>query len=56
MDVVTGATWMLKAGQPVHAVSRFLGHASVQIMLVYYVYGMPGQDESAAVALVALYS
>ena len=52
----TCATLMLKAGQPVHVVSRFLGHASVQITLDYYAHVMPGQDESAVVALVAMYS
>jgi integrase len=52
----TCATLMLKAGQPVHVVSRFLGHASVQITLDYYAHVMEGQDETAVVALVALYS
>ncbi len=52
----TCATLTLKSGQPVHVVSRFLGHASVQITLDYYAHVMPGQDESAVVALVAMYS
>ena len=52
----TCATLMLKAGQPVHVVSRFLGHATVQITLDYYAHVLPGQDESAVVALVAMYS
>jgi integrase len=52
----TCATLMLKSGQPVHVVSRFLGDASVQITLDYCAHVMPGQDESAVVALVAMYS
>ena len=52
----TCATLMLKSGQPAHVVSRFLGHATVQITLDFYGHVMPGQDESAVVALVAMYS
>ncbi len=52
----TCATLMLKAGQPVHVVSRVLGPASVQITLDYYAHVTPGQDERAVVALVAMYS
>lgn len=52
----TCATLMLKSGQPVHVVSRFLGHASVQMTLDHYAHVMPGHDESAAVALVAMFS
>jgi hypothetical protein len=47
---------MLKSGQPVHGVPRVSGHASVQITFDYYADVMLGQDESAVVALVAIYS
>ena len=52
----TCATLMLKAGQPIHVVSLFLGHSNVQITLDTYAHVQPGQDESAVVALVAMYS
>jgi integrase len=52
----TCATLMLKAGQPIHVVSRWLGHSSVQITLDTYAHVLPGQDEAAVVALVAKYS
>lgn len=52
----TSATLMLKAREPAHVVSRFLGHSTVQITLDCYGHVMPGQDESAVVALVAMYS
>ena len=45
----TCATNMLKAGQPVHVVSRFLGHSNVQITLDTYAHVLPGQDEQAVV-------
>jgi integrase len=47
---------MLKAGVPVHGVSRFLGHSSVQITLDAYAHVLPGQDEAAVVALVVQFS
>ena len=47
---------MRKAGVPVHVVSRFLGHASVQITLDTYADVLPGQYEVAVTALVAEYS
>jgi len=52
----TCATNMLKAGQPVHVVSRFLGHSNVQITLDTYGHVLPGQNEAAVDALVAEYS
>lgn len=52
----TCATNMLKAGEPVHVVSRFLGHSNVQITLDTYAHVLPGQDEQAVIALVAEYS
>ncbi len=52
----TTATLMLKAREPIHVVSRFLGHSNVQITLDTYAHVLPGQDESAVVALVAMYS
>ena len=52
----TCATNMLKTGQPVHVVSRFLGHSNVQITLDTYAHVLPGQSEQAVTALVAAYS
>ena len=47
---------MLKAGQRINVVSRWLGHSSVQITLDTYAHVLPGQDEAPVVALVAQYS
>ena len=52
----TCATNMLKAGVPIHVVSRFLGHSSVQITLDVYGHVLPAQEERAVTALVAEYS
>jgi len=52
----TCATSMLKAGVPIHVVSMFLGHSSVQITLDTYAHVLPGQGEQAVTALVAEYS
>ena len=52
----TCAANMLKAGVPIHVVSRFLGHSSVDITLNVYGHVLPGQEEQAVTALVAEYS
>jgi len=52
----TCATLMLKGGVPIHVVSRWLGHATVQITLDTYAWVLPGQDETAVAALVEMYS
>ena len=52
----TCATNMLKAGEPIHVVSRFLGHSNVQITLDVYGHVLPGQEEQVVIALVAEYA
>ena len=54
--VDTPAPNMLKAGEPIHVVSRFLGHSNVQITLDVYGHVLPGQEEQVVIALVAEYA
>lgn len=44
----THATPLLRAGVPVHVVSKRLGHATIQITLDYYGHVIPSDDASAA--------
>jgi integrase len=44
----THATLALKGGEPVHVVSRRLGHSKIQITLDYYAHAMPDDDEALA--------
>lgn len=44
----THATLLLRAGVPVHVVSKRLGHATIQITLDYYGHVIPSDDASAA--------
>ncbi|MCL6522702.1 MAG: site-specific integrase [Firmicutes bacterium] len=46
----TWATLQLKAGTPVHVVSRLLGHSSVTVTLSTYAHVLPEQQEQAAMA------
>jgi integrase len=38
----TCATWLLQAGEPVHVVSKRLGHARVEITWNTYAHVLPG--------------
>ena len=44
----THATILLSAGEPVHIVSRRLGHASVVATLTVYAHVMPGDQKRTA--------
>ena len=50
----THASLMLKAGVPVHVVSRRLGHASAALTLSVYSHVLPTQQAEAAAAFSAL--
>ena len=50
----THASLMLKAGVPVHVVSRRLGHASAALTLSVYSHVLPAQQAEAAAAFSAL--
>lgn len=49
----THATLLLKAGVPLHVVSRRLGHASETFTAQVYAHVLPGQQADAAAAFAA---
>jgi integrase len=49
-----GATLLLAAGEPVHVVSRRLGHARVEITLNTYAHVLPAMQEQAAATMGAI--
>ena len=50
----TCATLLLQAGEPVHVVSKRLGHARVEITLNTYAHVLPDMQKQAAVTMGAL--
>ena len=50
----TCATLLLQAGQPIHVVSKRLGHAKVSMTLEVYAHVLPDMQADAADALGAL--
>ncbi|MCL6521846.1 MAG: tyrosine-type recombinase/integrase [Firmicutes bacterium] len=47
----TWATLQLRAGTPIHVVSKLLGHLSVTVTLAVYAHVLPEQHEQAAKAV-----
>jgi integrase len=50
----THATLALKAGVPIHVVSKRLGHSGIAVTLQYYSFVLPGMDQSAADSVAAI--
>ena len=50
----TCATLLLQAGEPVHVVSKRLGHARVEITLNTYAHVLPDMQKQAAATIGAL--
>jgi integrase len=50
----TCATLLLQAGEPVHVVSKRLGHARIEITLNTYAHVLPDMQQQAAATMGAL--